>query len=243
MGPGPDVSAVAAELEQIRARIERAARAAHRDPAEITLVAVSKGQPAEALREAYAAGQRDFGENYVQEWQDKAAALADLPDIRWHFLGHLQRNKVRHVIGKVHLLHAVDDMQGMDEMARLAHASRVTQDVLLQINLGEEQQKRGCGEADADLFVQVLLRSPGLRLQGVMALPPVADDAEATRPWFARLRQLRDRLARDFGDHPNAPRKWLLSMGMSGDFEVAIAEGATHVRVGSAIFGARPPRA
>ena len=131
------MSAVAAELERIRARIDSAARAANRDPAEITLIAVSKGQPAEALREAYAAGQRDFGENYVQEWQDKAAALGDLPDIRWHFLGHLQRNKVRHVIGKVHLLHAVDDMQGMDEMARLAHANRVTQDVLLQINLGE----------------------------------------------------------------------------------------------------------
>ena len=88
-----------------------------------------------------------------------------------------------------------------------------------------------------------MLRSPGLRLQGMMALPPAADDAEATRPWFARLRQLRDRLARDFGDHPNAPRQWLLSMGMSADFEVAIAEGATHVLVGSAIFGARPPRA
>ncbi len=233
---------VADNLEAIRAQIREAALAAGRDPAEVTLVAVSKGQSAEAVRAAYAAGQRDFGENYVQEWQVKAEALADLPDIRWHFLGHLQRNKVKLVVGKVHLLHGVDDMQGLDEMARTAHTARIEQDVLLQVNLAEEGQKRGCTEADADLFVDVLIRSPGLRLQGLMVVPPIVEEGEASRPWFQRLRALRDRLAADHAGEPKLPSRWLLSMGMSADFAVAIAEGATHVRVGTAIFGSRQKR-
>lgn len=233
---------VAHNLDTVRQQIRTAARAAGRDPAEVTLVAVSKGQPPEAIRAAYEAGQRDFGENYVQEWQGKAQALADLVDLRWHFLGHLQRNKVKLVVGHVHLLHAVDDMQGLDEMARTAHTARLQQDVLLQVNLAEEGQKRGCTEADADLFTEVLLRSPGLRLQGLMVLPPASDDPEASRPWFARLRNLRDRLAKEHAGQPQAPNRWLLSMGMSADFAVAIAEGATHIRVGTALFGPRLPR-
>jgi pyridoxal phosphate enzyme (YggS family) len=226
-------------LQSVRAQIDAAAVLAGRDPAEVTLIAVSKGQPEAAIRAAYAAGQRDFGENYVQEWQGKSQALADLMDLRWHFLGHLQRNKVKLVIGKVHLLHAVDDMQGLDEMARTAHTARVHQDVLLQVNLADEGQKRGCTEDDAELFTEVLMRSPGLRLQGLMVLPPASDDPEASRPWFQRLRNLRDRLAKAHAGQPQAPRRWLLSMGMSADFAVAIAEGATHVRVGTAIFGPR----
>lgn len=234
---------VADNLEAIRAQIREAALAAGRDPSDVTLVAVSKGQPAEAVRSAYAAGQRDFGENYVQEWQGKAQELSDLLDLRWHFLGHLQRNKVKLVVGKVHLLHGVDDMQGLDEMARTAHTARLQQDLLLQVNLAEEGQKRGCTEDDADLFVDVMTRSPGLRLQGLMVIPPAAVDAEASRPWFRRLRALRDRLAADHAGEPNVPARWLLSMGMSADFAVAIAEGATHVRVGTAIFGPRRLRA
>lgn len=222
---------VSARLAEVRSQVAAAALAAGRQPEDVTLIAVSKGQPAAALREAYAAGQRDFGENYVQEWQQKAAELQDL-DLRWHFLGHLQRNKVRFVVGKVHLLHAVDDMQGLDEMARHAWTQKVTQDVLLQVNLAAEAQKRGCTAQDAELFAEVLQRSPGLRLRGLMTLPPLDADAEVSRQWFRELRQLRDRL-----QPPGPP--WLLSMGMSADFAVAIAEGATHVRVGTAIFGAR----
>ena len=230
-----DAAAIAANLAAVRAAIATSAIAVGRDPAAITLVAVSKGQPAAAIAAAYQCGHRDFGENYVQEWQEKAATLRDLPDLRWHFLGHLQRNKVKLVVGRVHLLHGVDDMQGLDEMARFAWQTKCDQAVLLQVNLADEATKRGCTAADAELFVDVLRRSPGLHLRGLMLLPPPAPDAEAVRPWFAQLRRLRDQLA------GNAAEPWLLSMGMSDDFAVAVAEGATHVRVGTAIFGPRLP--
>ncbi len=205
----------------------------------MTLVAVSKGQPTQAIRDAYAAGQRDFGENYVQEWQTKAQELADLADLRWHFVGHLQRNKVKLVVGNVFLLHSADDMAGIGEMTRVAWSRGVRQDVLLQVNLAQEESKRGCTAAEAQEFVQVLCRSPGLRLLGLMTLPPVEDDPEQARPWFAQLRLLRDRLASEWQGQPGAPDEWLLSMGTSGDFAAAIAEGATHVRIGTAIFGPR----
>jgi pyridoxal phosphate enzyme (YggS family) len=232
---------ISENLQGIHARITSAALAAGRDPAGVTLVAVSKGQPAAALREAYQAGQRDFGESYVQEWQEKAEQLNDLTDIRWHFLGHLQRNKFKHVLGRVHLLHSLDDMLGLDEMARQAWQGKLKQDVLLQVNLADEQSKRGCGAADAELFVEVLQKSPGLRLKGLMLLPPYDADVELVRPWFKQLAQLASDLDKHFGSHPSlpAPGHWLLSMGMSGDFEVAIAEGATHVRIGTALFGER----
>lgn len=236
-----DLAAIAGRLAAVQAQIQAAAAQAGRDPAGVTLVAVSKGQPALAIEAAYAAGQRDFGENYVQEWQEKAAALRHLPEIRWHVLGHLQRNKVKHVIGQCHLLHSVDDMMGLDEMARFAHTHKVQQDVLLQVNLADEAQKRGCGQDDAELFVEVLLRSPGLRLRGLMLLPPNTDDPEASRPWFARLRQLSERLGQRYGKQPKLPLpgQWQLSMGMSHDFAVAVQEGASLVRVGTAIFGPR----
>lgn len=238
--PAADAAAIVANLAAVRAQIADAARAAGRDPDAITLVAVSKGQPSAAIRAAYAAGQREFGENYVQEWQQKAAELADLADLRWHFLGHLQRNKVRHVIGKVALLHGVDDMQGVDEMARYAWQQGLQQDVLLQVNLAAEATKRGCTEADAELFVDVLARSPGLRLRGLMVLPPLDLDAEQTRPWFQRLAKLARELEKACAGRPNLPAApWILSMGMSHDFAVAVAEGASHVRVGTAIFGPR----
>ena len=236
------MSAIADNLDTVRAAIATAAEAAGRHAADVTLIAVSKGHDADAVREAYACGQRDFGENYVQEWQDKAGALADLPEINWHFLGHLQRNKIRHVIGRVALLHSADDMAGIDEMQRAAWSQNCKQDVLLQINLADETQKRGCGEDDAELFLDVLLRSPNLRLRGLMTLPPADEDPERTRAWFRRLRVLRDRMLGRVRGRPGAPSQLWLSMGMSSDFPVAIAEGATHVRVGTAIFGARAPR-
>lgn len=233
---------IAANLTAVRQQIADACVAAGRKPEDVTLIAVSKGQTADAIRVAYAAGQRDFGENYVQEWQEKAAALADLPDLRWHFLGHLQRNKIRHVIGHVAVLHSADDMAGIDEMQRAAWSQNKQQDVLLQVNLAQEAQKRGCGEDDVELFADVLLRSPNLRLRGLMTLPPLDADQEVARGWFKRLKRLRDTLALRLRGRPGAPATLWLSMGMSGDFAVAIAEGASHVRVGTAIFGPRPPK-
>lgn len=241
-GTGTAVSAIADNLAAVRTAVAEAAVAAGRDPQAVTLIAVSKTQPAAIVREAYAAGQRDFGENYVQEWQQKAVELADLPDLRWHFLGHLQRNKIRLVIGNVALLHSADDMAGIDEMQRAAWSAGKTQDVLLQVNLGEEGQKRGCGAEDVELFADVLLRSPNLRLLGLMTLPPLSEDPEQTRPYFKQLCQLQRDLQKQLAGKPGAQKALHLSMGMSQDFRVAIAEGATHVRVGTAIFGPRPQK-
>lgn len=238
-----DFAVLKHNLESMEQRIVSACAAAGRQRRSVTLVAVSKGQPQEAVRALYELGQRDFGESYVQEWQAKATTLSDLADLRWHFLGHLQRNKVKQVIGKVALLHSLDDMQGLDEMARTAWQAKVSQPVLLQVNLALEQTKRGCGPDDASLFLDVLQRSPGLLLRGLMVLPPYDWDTEQVRPWFKQLRELSEQLQRTYAGVGQLPGlgQWALSMGMSGDFEVAIAEGSTHIRVGTALFGARPP--
>jgi hypothetical protein len=198
-------------------------------PAGVTLVAVSKAQPAEAIREAYAAGQRHFGENYVQEWRDKAAALADLPDLAWHFVGSLQTNKVKYLVGRVALVHAVDREELGREIARRSAAAGVTTRVLVEVNVAGEASKAGCSPADAPALVASLRALPGLEVAGLMCIPP---PDEPPRPRFARLREL----AAGLGLRE-------LSMGMSGDYPDAIAEGATLVRVGTAIFGERRPRA
>jgi len=218
---------IAERLSGIRARIDAAARAAGREPAEVTLVAVSKLQPVEAIREAYAAGQRDFGENYAQELRDKLAALAELPGLRWHAIGRLQTNKAKYVAGKVALVQTVDRVELGRELARRAGPSGL--DALVEVNVGGEAQKHGVPPAELPGRLSELRAVDGLRLRGLMCIPPVVDDAEAARPHFRLLRRLRDELV------PGG----LLSMGISADFEAAIAEGATHVRVGTAIFGAR----
>jgi pyridoxal phosphate enzyme (YggS family) len=242
--PAIDMAALQHNYQHLTQRIAQAAVDSGRGSQEVALIAVSKGQPLEAIRALYALGHRDFGESYVQEWQTKAQELSDLPDLRWHFLGHLQRNKVRHVIGKVHLLHSLDDMQGLDEMARTAWQLKLTQPVLLQVNLAQEESKRGCGPDDAALFLEVLQRSPGLQLRGLMVLPPYDWDADRVRPWFRQLRELSEQLQQTYAGQGSLPPRgsWLLSMGMSGDFEAAIAEGATHIRIGTALFGPRLPR-
>jgi hypothetical protein len=198
-------------------------------PPGVTLVAVSKAQPAEAIREAYAAGQRHFGENYVQEWRDKAAALADLPDLAWHFVGSLQTNKVKYLVGRVALVHAVDREELGREIARRSAAAGVTTRVLVEVNVAGEASKAGCSPEDAPALVASLRALPGLEVAGLMCIPP---PDEPPRPRFARLREL----AASLGLRE-------LSMGMSGDYPDAIAEGATLVRVGTAIFGERRPRA
>ncbi len=212
------MSAIADRLAAIRGRI----------PAGVTLVAVSKTQPAEAIREAYAAGQRDFGENYAQEWREKADALADLADLRWHFVGGLQTNKVKYLAGRVWLVHAVDREELARELSRRFGQKGAVARVLLEVNTGGEATKGGVAPADAPALAAAVRALPGVDLRGLMCMPPPEDDP---RPHFRLLRALRDRLG--LAD---------LSMGMSADWEVAIEEGATIVRVGTAIFGARPPR-
>jgi PLP dependent protein len=207
---------IAARLAAVRSGI----------PAGVTLIAVSKTQPAEAIREAYAAGQRDFGENYVQEWRDKAAALADLADLRWHFIGSLQTNKVKYLAGRVALVHTVDREELGREIAKRWEKVGARARVLVEVNLGGEASKGGCAPEGVPALVAALRAMPALDVAGLTCIPPPEDDP---RPHFRALRSLRDRLGlRE------------LSMGMSGDYPVAIEEGATIVRVGTAIFGERP---
>jgi pyridoxal phosphate enzyme (YggS family) len=223
---------IAENLEKVRERIAAAEREFAR-AGQVRLIAVSKLKPAEAVREAYAAGQRDFGENYVQELAQKAAELADLPGIVWHFIGHLQRNKAKAVCGVAGAVHTVDSVRLAEELGKRALGG-VTRPlpVLVEVNVGGEEQKSGCDPAElADVLVAIEAQ-PSLRLAGLMTVPPAMDDPRAARPFFDTLAMLRQ-------DHGGAPRLPELSMGMSHDLEAAVAAGATFVRVGTAIFGER----
>ncbi|RMG13417.1 MAG: YggS family pyridoxal phosphate-dependent enzyme [Deltaproteobacteria bacterium] len=236
-GPGEGGRALAARLEAIEARITAACDRAGRKREEVTLVAVSKTFPAEVVRAAHALGLRDFGENYAQELRDKARALSDLEDLRWHFVGPVQSNKARYLVGTAERIHALDSEGAAEALsARALRTGAAPLAVLLAVNLGREPQKRGLAPEAVPAFAQRVARLPGLTLTGLMTLPPKASDPEASRPYFRALRQLRDRLVQLPGLGPLTE----LSMGMSSDFEVAIEEGATHLRVGTALFGARP---
>jgi PLP dependent protein len=225
------MSTIAEGLAKVRDRIRRAAEAASRDPATVRLVAVSKTKPASAIREAYAAGQRDFGENYAQELVEKSAELSDLADLRWHFIGHLQSNKARVVAPIAHLVHTVDSASLANEIAkRAAKAERDSLDVLIEVNVGGEAQKHGATPgALSEIFTAIDAAKP-LRLRGLMTMPP--HDLEGARRAFEALASLQ-------ATHGGKAKLPELSMGMSDDLEVAVACGATLVRVGTAIFGAR----
>jgi PLP dependent protein len=227
--------AVASALTEVRERVENAAKVAGRDPADVTLIAVSKAQPLERLQAAIDAGQRVFGENYVQEFLGKRPDY-DAPDIRWHYIGRLQTNKVRQIVGQVHRIHSVDRTKLAKEIAKRSVTAGITSDILVQVNVGEEESKGGISAADAERELGAILELPNLNLHGLMCIPPFLSPDEV-RPYFVQLRELRDRLEPALG--VKLPD---LSMGMSGDYETAIAEGATLVRVGSAIFGARTYR-
>ncbi len=197
-------------------------------PAGVTLVAVSKTQPPEAVREAYSAGQRDFGENYAQEWRAKADALAGLPELRWHFIGGLQTNKVKYLAGRVHAVHTVDRPELARELSKRHEARGARTRVFLEVNVGGEASKEGCAPAEVPALAGVVRALPALDLVGLMCVPPAAGDP---RPHFRLLRRLRDELGLAE-----------LSMGMSGDWQAAVEEGSTLVRIGTAIFGARPAK-
>ena len=228
---------IARNLEEIRRCIVAACERAGRDPAAVRLVAVSKTKPASAIEEAVAAGQRLFGESYVQEFTAKAEQVS--APVSWHFIGALQSNKVKYLRGLLALFHSVDRLSLAEEIDRQWGKSGAVAEVLIQVNLGGEETKSGSDEAGLIELARRAAALPHLRLRGLMALPPYADDPEAVRPYFRRLRELRETLQglalprADFAE---------LSMGMSHDFEVAVEEGATLVRVGTAIFGARPPK-
>lgn len=226
---------IAARLERVRERMGEAALRAGRKPSEVRLVAVSKTFPIEAIREAYAAGQRDFGENKVQEALQKMDAGADM-QIGWHLIGHLQSNKAKKAAARVGWIHAIDSADLLRRVDAAALAAGRTVEVLIQVDLALEEAKHGAPEASVPGIVDAASGLSAARLVGLMLLPPLAEDPEEARPWFRRLREARDRWV-DGGVPLERLRE--LSMGMSHDFEVAIEEGATMVRVGSAMFGER----
>jgi hypothetical protein len=211
-------------LAAVRDRISRAADRAHRDPAGILLLAVTKIFPADALREAYDAGLREFGENYVQEFEGKAPQLADLTDARYHLIGHLQSNKTKKAVELFHVVQTVDSAK----LARRLNESPRPLDVMLEVKLSHEDAKSGADPAELPELIAAVRACANLRLLGLMTMPPWSDDPEASRGYFRQLRQL--------AEQHGLPQ---LSMGMSHDLETAIEEGSTCVRVGTALFGKR----
>jgi PLP dependent protein len=223
---------------RVQDRIADAARKAGRRSEEVTLIGVSKTQPAEAIRAAYEAGLRHFGENRVQEWEGKRAALGDL-QATWHLVGHLQSNKAARAAGLFHSVDSLDDLvlaQRLDR-ARDGQSEARKLRVLLEVRVEQEESKSGVKVEEAAALAEKVIALASLELAGLMCIPPFLEDAEKLRSYFGRLRELRDSLARQIGRQ--LP---VLSMGMSHDFEVAVEEGATEVRVGTAIFGSRPTK-
>jgi pyridoxal phosphate enzyme (YggS family) len=230
-------AAIAANLSAVRERIARAAEASGRAADAVRLVAVSKTFGLDAIRAAIEAGQRDFGENKVQEALPKIEALSPaFPEVRWHLIGHLQSNKARKAARPFDAIHSVDSLDLLRRIDEAAAESRRQPQILVQVDLAGEATKFGATPDEARAIVDAAGGLKAARLTGLMTLPPYYDDPVAARPVFARLRELRDRWV---ADGVPAGRLAELSMGMSHDFEAAIAEGATIVRVGSAIFGAR----
>jgi hypothetical protein len=211
-------------LEQVTARIASAASRAGRQASDITLVAVTKVFPASAIRDAYELGLRDFGENYLQEFEGKYPEVRDLPGARFHLIGHLQSNKAKRATELFHTIQTVDT----EKLARRLDAAGKALDVMLEVKLSEEESKHGADPGELPALIAAVKQCPNLRLLGLMTMPPWSDDAELSRPYFRRLRELG-------GEHGLLQ----LSMGMSHDLEVAIEEGATHVRIGTALFGRR----
>jgi pyridoxal phosphate enzyme (YggS family) len=241
------VNDVEQRLLAVRERIRAAAHAHGRDAEAIRLIAVSKTKPAAAIREAYAAGQRDFGENYVQEMAEKAAVLSDLDDLRFHFIGHLQRNKAKVACERASVVQTVDSTRLAEELGKRAASAAIPRAraftvrgraidtrlvVLVEVNVGGEAQKSGCTPAELPAVLETVERSPSLLLGGLMTVPPHTEDPAHSRAFFDSLSRLRV-------EHGGESRLSELSMGMSHDLEHAIAAGATIVRVGTAIFGER----
>ncbi|HEY8961592.1 MAG TPA: YggS family pyridoxal phosphate-dependent enzyme [Luteolibacter sp.] len=229
------MSDIAENLAAVHARIAEACRRAGRSREAVRLIAVSKTFPAEAVREAFEAGQTLFGESRQQEAEPKIAALP--PGLCWHFIGGVQRNKVRKILPNFAAIHAVDSLRLAEYIQRVAEELDLRPEIFLQVNAAGEASKGGYEPETLRRELDELRNLDRLRIQGLMTIPPEASVAEGSRPWFARLREFRDRLAMESG--LALPE---LSMGMSGDYEVAIEEGATLVRVGSAIFGRRAYR-
>lgn len=219
-------------MEAVNKRIEKACLTAGRNREAVTLIAVSKTKPVELLRKAYDAGARDFGENKVQELQDKIPQLPG--DIRWHMIGHLQRNKVKYIVDKVYMIHSVDSLRLAEEISREAVKKEVTVKILLEVNVAEEESKFGTTTEEAASLAEQVAVLPGIQIMGLMTIAPYTENPEENRKYFKKLKQLSVDIEEKNIDNVSMN---VLSMGMTGDFEAAVEEGATYVRVGTGIFG------
>lgn len=221
-------------LNAVEQAVENSCKKAGRKREEVTLIAVSKTKPLSDLREAYEAGARDFGENKVQELADK---IPELPsDIRWHMIGHLQRNKVKYIIGRVSMIHSVDSLRLAEEISREAVRKNTEVDILIEVNVAEEESKYGVTLSEAPGLVERIALLPAVHIKGLMTIAPFTENPEENRIFFRKLKQLSVDIERKNIDNVNMT---VLSMGMTGDYTVAIEEGATCVRVGTGIFGER----
>ena len=221
-------------LEQVRKNIEEACRAVNRDPGEVTLISVSKTKPVSMLQEAYDAGSRDFGENKVQEIMDKYPQLPS--DIRWHMIGHLQRNKVKYIVDKVALIHSVDSLRLAETIENEAAKHNVTVPILIEVNVAQEESKFGLKTEEVLSLVESVAALPHINIKGLMTIAPYVEDPEENRWIFRQLKKLSVDIA---AKNINNVNMSVLSMGMTGDYQVAVQEGATMVRVGTGIFGER----
>lgn len=221
-------------LQQVEENIEKACERSGRDRADVTLIAVSKTKPVEMLQTIYDCGVRDFGENKVQEMCDKMEVLPG--DIKWHMIGHLQTNKVKYIVGKTELIHSVDSVHLAAEIQKQAVKKDVIVPILIEVNIAEEESKFGIHKEDTIAMVRQIAEMDHLRIKGLMTIAPFVENAEDNRLYFREIKQLSVDIKNQNIDNVNMD---VLSMGMTGDYEVAIEEGATLVRVGTGIFGER----
>ena len=223
-------------LEVINNKIENASEKSGRSASDITILAVSKQVESGRIKQAYEHGHRSYGENYVQEFVSKYEELSHLDDIDWHFIGHLQKNKVKYIIDKVCMIHSVDKISLAEEINKRAGKLGILMPILIEVNLGGEESKSGINPDELSSFLEQLSGFEHIKISGLMALPPYCEDPEDSRKFFKTLRELRDEYKSSYNSLDE------LSMGMSHDYDVAVEEGATIVRIGTAIFGERPKK-
>ncbi len=224
-------------LALVQENIKKACEKSGRSPESVTLIAVSKTMPVSRLEDAYDAGSRDFGENKVQEIMDKYPALPS--DIRWHMIGHLQRNKVKYIVGKVCLIHSVDSLRLAEEISAQAGKKQVEADILVEVNIAQEESKYGISQEGTLQLVEAIAKLPHIHIKGLMSIAPFVEDPEENRKYFRQIRELSVDIR---GKNIDNVDMSVLSMGMTGDYMVAIEEGATMVRIGTGIFGKRDYR-
>ena len=222
-------------MKHVQEQIEAACLKSGRDAADVTLIAVSKTKPVELLQEAYEAGARDFGENKVQELLDKIPQMPS--DFKWHMIGHLQRNKVKYSVDKVHLIHSVDSLRLAEEISKEAGKHGIVVNILVEVNVAGEESKFGTTIEETEQLVSAIAKLPGICIKGLMTIAPFVENPEENREYFRKLKQLSVDIMRENVD--NRSMGEVLSMGMTGDYTVAVEEGATYVRVGTGIFGER----